>query len=517
MLRVALDELCSLGADNPTDLIFGADIDDGTVEWAAHLVSQGVPTGQLRAADFLSLIADVDLPRTSAVVGNPPYVKHQRLTAPARAQAVAAAESAGVRLSGRASLWAYFVVHAAQFVLPGGRMALLLPGAVLQADYAPNVLTYLQRSFEDVLFIRVRERIFEDTQEETVALLAHGAGTNHPGRVCRYAEVHNLAGLEQFVQEPLPSNGTPAHELPGVANWKTPSLSSLSLDVLTRVLADSKVRPLSAVARVSLGTVTGANDVFVLSDRETDRLEVRDRTVPVVSRSAWLTGPEITCESLTLASGNQRSRMLVLPDDAVIDRRTRLGRHLSAAEVAGVNDRHHCRREPWWALGTVPRPDAFLPYTMGQPRGIALNTACAASTNTVHQITWREVPDVRQAQSWALSTWSAIGRVCAELYGRHYGGGVLKLELSAAQRLPVIGDLPFTEAEWAACRRDAGLARSMADAALLAYSLQLTEADLRALHTSADLLAAQRVGDAAEAADSAAPGLVDVDSTEQTA
>ena len=45
-------------------------------------------------------------------------------------------------------------------------MALLLPGAVTQVDYASAVLRYVEERFDDVLLVRVRERIFDQAHEE---------------------------------------------------------------------------------------------------------------------------------------------------------------------------------------------------------------------------------------------------------------------------------------------------------------------------------------------------------------
>ncbi len=79
-----------------------------------------------------------------------------------------------------------------------------------------------------------------------------------------------------------------------------------------------------------LGTITGANSVFVLTERETDRPCVRQHSMPVVGRSAWLRGPVLTATALADARGEKAGRLLTLPPDFALDRRTRLGLHISA-------------------------------------------------------------------------------------------------------------------------------------------------------------------------------------------
>jgi adenine-specific DNA-methyltransferase len=500
MLRVALDELTLLSEKSPTTLIYGADIDGAAADWAAHLVSQGVPAANLCSSDFLAISPGRELPLVMAVVGNPPYVRHHRMSSQAHHQAAATAEAAGVRLSRRASLWAYFVIHACRFLKPSGRMAFLLPGAVLQADYASAVLGYVEHCFKNVLLVRVAERIFEDAAEETVILLAadrrRGSVTSN-GNSCasHIAEVRNLGELERMlaVDEKLRSRVSRRPEIPGVACWKAETVQRECWELLVSLFKENSVGQLGDVAKVTLGTVTGANEFFLLRGDESIRLEIHEKTIPAVSRSAWLTGPLLSVESYSENSLGGRSRLLALPPDLVIDRRTKLGAYIKSGETQKLPDRRKCNRQPWWSLGQVRIPDAFLPYTVGYPRGMALNAVHAASTNTIHQVNWRSSPDEEIINSWVLSTWSVLGRLCAELFGRHYGGGVLKLELADAQRLPVLADLRVDLAPFVASARSGELARTTADFALLSSDLGLTSQDIALLQRNTEILAKKRI------------------------
>lgn len=495
-LRVALEALGELGSSAPTEMIFGSDVDGATAKWTRQLVLRGVPESNLLASDFLSLAPDVDIPRVAAVVGNPPYVRHHWLTSDALAAAATAMADAGVSLSKRASYWAYFVVHATRFVEPGGRLALLLPGSILNADYAPDVLSYLERSFGEVRLIRVRERIFVEAQEETVALFASDAGAKASPGSTRFADVDGLQEMLQVLAKAGGAQPRPDSDgLEGIAAWKLATVPDECLAMLQSVLRSPQVTQLRSLATVGLGTVTGANAVFVISEADEDRLGVQGLTIPVVGRSAWLPGPVLTRQVLAGSQRDRRNRMLVLPNDFSLDRRTKLGIYLSEAERAGVNERHHCSREPWWALRSVRVPDAFLPYTVSSPRGLTLNLARAGSTNTVHQMTWRlESTTVEEKRSCVLSTWSTLGRLAAELYGRHYGGGVLKLELAAAQRLPILTNLAIDDETWSSCAADRRLSADAADSALLRADIGLRAIDLALMSAVADRLATERVG-----------------------
>ena len=115
-------------------------------------------------------------------MGNPPFVRFHRFAGVARERALAAAQSAGVALSALSSAWAPFLVHATQFVRPGGRLAMVAPGELLHAAYALPVLRYLHRSFAQVILVTFQRKLFPDLSQDTVLVLASGRG-HRPSRL----------------------------------------------------------------------------------------------------------------------------------------------------------------------------------------------------------------------------------------------------------------------------------------------------------------------------------------------
>lgn len=489
-LEAGLSQLASR-LERPAESVFGADVDEDTDVWSDRLVAGGVPRSNLIRDDFLSLRPGIELPLVPAVVGNPPYVRHHFLSQASVASAKSAMDRAGVRLDGRASLWAYFVVHAASFVADGGRMALILPGALLHADYAGQVIAHLRAMFRHIDLVRMGQRIFPDADEETVILLAADAGSK-----CQSFEIHDAFALPDLVKLvatiPTPADGRTGR-VPAEDHWKSDLLQPNCQEVLATALADKRVRALGDIAKIAIGTVTGANSFFTCSDVEMQALglDAGDLTVPVLARSAMISKPEFTSADFEgFASHGNRVRLLTLPKKHPIDGRTRLGKRIAAAEVEGVQHRSHCRRTPWWSLNPVSIPDAFLPYMGGEFRGVSANSAGAASTNAIHQVTWRVGLEPKVTTAATASSWSVLTALCAELYGRQYGGGVLKLELAAAAKLPVLGEALMSEADL--CQpQDAASARQFANA-LLKRDLDLSDKDIATLTVGLETLKSRR-------------------------
>lgn len=497
-LRVAVDELTLLTTpEQARASVFGADIDSSTASWAAHLVSQGVPTVNLRSADFLSLQPGRELPRVDAVVGNPPYIRHHWLTAATKQRITTIAESAGVDLSGRSSMWAAFVIHACSFIEPGGRLAFVLPGSVLYADYARAVRNYLGLCFERVQLIRLAERLFDDASEETVVLIAEGARTpdvhSTPSRVVTRSVcgLEDLARLLEDRSEPVAPVGR--SDLAMIPAWKLQHLSDHVQDVLARFLAFPSVEPLSAVAKVSLGCVTGANHFFVLDDEQVRHLQTEESVVPTIARTAWLTRPTLTMDDFLEASCGSPRYLLALGAQRRIDGRTTLARYLRLGVTQGIPERHHCQRDPWWSIEVDNLPDAFMPYTLGKWRGLALNEAAVTSTNTVHQVRWLKETTRPEALSRALVSWSSVAQLWAELIGRRLGGGVLKLELGDASRMPTMSDVVVSDDVVKRLVHGNVSVGAIADEALSRSDFRLTPDELESVRGAISGLAGGRV------------------------
>ena len=148
---------------------------DSVADGLRTLASAGV-VADLRVADFFDVEPD---PSYSAVVGNPPYIRFQGFGGASRAASLRRAAAAEVSISGLASSWAAFVVHASTFLELGGRMGLVLPAELLSVNYAASIRRYLLASFASIELVLFEELVFAGVQADVVV---------SGGRVSRRAE-----------------------------------------------------------------------------------------------------------------------------------------------------------------------------------------------------------------------------------------------------------------------------------------------------------------------------------------
>jgi hypothetical protein len=111
--------------------------------------------------------------------------------------------------------------------------------------------------------------------------------------------------------------------------------------------------------------------------------------------------------------------------------------HISRGESEGFHERYKCRiRNPWWELPLPSRgsPDLLLTYCSNEHPRIALNEAGVINTNTLHGV---RLSDPALAPQLAAGFYNSLTLLSAEIVGRSYGGGVLKLEPTEAEALLV--------------------------------------------------------------------------------
>ena len=426
-LLPAAERLEGLGAD-PLSLreqLHGIEIFESSAESAGAVLRGAGFDARIAVCDFFShrTAATYD-----AVVGNPPFVRYQGFSGAARVRALEAALAQGVRLSGLANAWAAFVVKAALYVKPAGRLALVLPAELLSVNYAQEVRRFLLRRFGRVRLILFENRVFPGVLEEVVLLLAEGNGGAAVLEVHQTRDVSSLASAEV-------ADWT-SHTPRGTEKW-TPALVGADAFMTYRELVGERFEPLGAWGGVYLGAVTGNNRFFSLTVPEANAHGLREDDVIRISPpgTRHLRGVTFTQAAWSrLAEAGARC-LLLYPKGAPSDAAKR---YIAEAEEAGVCDAYKCRvRKPWWRVPLVNRPDLFLTYmNHDRPRFVS-NSAHVHILNSLYGVGLGRGRKRLGREVLPLACLNSVTLLGSEIVGRAYGGGLLKMEPREADNLPV--------------------------------------------------------------------------------
>ena len=485
-LKAAAQVLAEQGIQDPGRLVFGVDVDPACVDHVRN--SKQLKENNCIVRNFLD-IDPTQIPGSpfQAIVGNPPYIRHHWIKGAERVSARAAIANSGIELPARASTWAYFLVHALRFLAPGGRLAMLVPEAILQADYAAPIRNLLCAGFRNVSLVHISERLFKSTCEPVVVVAASDYGVR--GEITTNA-INSVESLGPILNKKV----TRRDQSVNIVNGRR--ISPATLQLIGELVHDDAVAKLGEFARIRIGFVTGANTHFIRSYRYLTRLGIpREAWLPVVARTKWLSGLTFTKNDHQILSEADCRTFLVRPT-AEDEEDEGIRKWILEGAESGVPHRYKCaRRAPWFRVDLPEVPDAYATCTrFGSPL-LALNRAGYQCSNTLHSVKWQFGPTIGP-EIFAVGFLTSLVSVWAELHARRYGGGVLKLEPSTLSNVPVplVSDAAhaFDELDklMRAGREDE--ARMRADEIVLGAGMNVPQSDLRMLQQAQLSLMSQR-------------------------
>jgi len=406
--------------------LHGIELHEDSAAHARALMASMGASATIRLADFLDILPE---PRYDAVIGNPPYVRYQSATGDDRLRSRTVALRGGVALTNLASSWAAFVVHASLFLREGGRLGLVLPAELLTVNYAAGVRSFLMRRFGRVRLVLFEERVFPGVLEEVVLLLAEGKGpTDH----CELAQLRNLSDLQTTARSTHRWSPIPAD-----AKWTPALMPNRALELFGELTCHGDFTTLEGWGDTTLGMVTGNNSYFALSAETVRQRRIpRSELVPLSPPgSRHLRGLSFTekawNEMLATGSAGWLFRPGAKPSAAS-------QRYIADGERDSVQHAFKCRvRSPWWRVPLVKPPDLFLTYMNADTPRLCANRAAVHHLNSVHGLYIPEGLRQVAADLLPIAALNSLTVLGAELIGRAYGGGMLKLEPKEADRLPV--------------------------------------------------------------------------------
>jgi adenine-specific DNA-methyltransferase len=492
-LKAALSSLVKLGSPRPIEQVFGVDVHDSAWRSIRDLPGAAGNMPNFPLADFFDITPqNFREGRFDAVVGNPPYIRHHSLSTDQVGKAKKATSAGGYEVPRAADYWVYFVFHSLAFLRSGGRLGLVLPTSFLSAKYASGLRSVISSHFNNTKIVLVEERLFKDAQEGTVLVLADG--WNQPKHttflaVSTAASVAEMSRTASVVERPMPLDGN----IPG---WKKVLLSDEANSLMERFDRRGDLVQLGSIARIGIGVVTGANDFFVLKPSKASELDIQSRYLtPIIHSSTCLNNLVLATSDVDRLQRDDVESLLLTPPTQV--RSQAVARYLRSRMARTARQSSQCKaRQPWYVVTNLEPSDALLTYVNGTNARLVLNRARALCTNSVHRVWWKEKLTQQQQRLIALSSMTTLTAVSAEICGRTYGGGVLKLEPSEAARVLVLNpkriaplvDSAFTAVCKLLSTGKVDEATQRADEAVLAGLIELTTREITVLRSARDLL-----------------------------
>ena len=390
---------------------------------------------EVHTGDFLKwfIFHGDQVDRFDAVVGNPPFVRYQYLAAEQQFLAERIFARSGLPFTKHTNAWAPFVIASLSLLAPGGRLAMVIPSEILHIRHAQGLRTELLRHCTRILILDPDELWFDGALQGVVLLLAEK-------KQC--AEERGEGVDIRSARSRTVLNGSPSEVFHGAefvderalgGKWMPALLSSSERSLLSGLRENRQISRFDELADVDVGIVTGCNNFFLVPDEVVETHGLQAWAHPMFGRSEHVAGLVYSEADHEVNRRAGLAANFLWFDDALAGTfPTSVQAYLAAGVEQGLPKRFKCRvRKPWFRVPSVyATPVAMLKRAHRFPR-LILNRAGAYTTDTAYRIRLHR----GTAESLVYAFLNSLTCLCAELEGRHYGGGVLELVPSEIERL----------------------------------------------------------------------------------
>ncbi|HMJ26582.1 MAG TPA: hypothetical protein VK475_12160, partial [Pyrinomonadaceae bacterium] len=369
---------------------------------------------------------------------------------------------------------------------------------LLTVKYAAEVRRFLLNRFASIKLVMFEELVFPGVLEEVVLLLAEGTGPTAGFELYQAGNLKDLTSTSSNIWTEF-TPGT-------VEKWTPALIPSDALDVYRNITASDEVETLLEWGDSYLGAVTGNNKYFTLTGKHVVELGLKEQELRPIAPpgSRYLRGLNFTDKAWSELLREDKRCYLFYPETEKLS--IAATEYLAAGEEARVPSAYKCKaRKPWWRVPLVPMADLFLTYMDHVcPRFVA-NDARVHHLNSVYGVKLRTNRRKLGRDLLALASLNSLTILGAEMIGRSYGGGILKIEPNEADLLPLVSysileaaahELTDLRPQMAIALRQGDILSVVkaVDAVLLKKHLGMTAPALRALREAREFLFTRRLG-----------------------
>lgn len=451
------------------DEMWGVDISELAIVMASTglKLEDGSGSPNFRHCDFMDTLVDggiaridqrepVTIPTVDAVISNPPYSRSAALEKDRERYNDIVASEAGVSMWGQAPLFAYFFVHAEQFLDDGGRLAFITSSRFFDTVYGEDLLDFLLDRFSIDAFLFLAEEAVFKGADVTPCITLLEKDSESQCRDTAFIRVDEWPDEDSVIYEVI-DNGTVGDTGFGFIN----RIKQGSLDVENnwrKYTNPEEIRDIPGLSRfgdiatIKRGIATGKNDYFCLNQAEVNEWGLnRQYLSKILRRTNGFDALEITTDDWEdwRDNGDEVWLLYCYDEDGSGNEISEdsLERYLKHGRETGADESYLAQnRQPWYLVDERDPPDIIATYMSKDGFRFIHNKAEIRTLNNLHNIS---LPNFDPAETKALLAYlnSSVADEIVKESGRMYARGLHKIEPNELKDVPVIDTRKLTKGE----------------------------------------------------------------------
>lgn len=421
--------------------LFGRDIDPDVLGQARM---SGLDDNDLQNVEMRDFVIDPPSELFPAIIANPPYIRHHRLS-PAQKEYLSefARTATGRHIDARAGLHVYFLIRALQTLAPDGRLAYIVSADICEGVFAHPLWQWVCSRYrlDAVIAFASEATPFPDVDTNALVFLIRNAS---PAKEfdwvkCLDRDSKELTALVSGQQQRNYS-GIQVHRR---------RLSEGLATGLSRPPSDGTTHQytLGDFASVMRGIVTGNNEFFFMTSARTKELGIPDSLlVKAVGRMRDVQGEYFDPEDVSRLEDKGRPTRLLNVNGVLFDQLPmRVQKYLENGEAKGLPNKTLIKtRKPWYRMEVRKIPPILFAYLGRRSARFIRNRAEVVPLTCLLCVYPKHSSSEFLEHLWnVLSNPETISNL--KKVGKSYGGDAIKVEPRSLERLPLPDDLVRAE------------------------------------------------------------------------
>ncbi len=325
--------------------------------------SNELTTDDLAGVELRDFVFDPPHATYDAIVANPPYIRHHRLSLEAKQTLKTwSSQLLGKALDGRTGLHVYFLLRALTLLREGGRLAFILPADVCEGKSAGLLWQWITAHYclDAVVTFEPQASPFPGVDTNALLFLIRKAEPRSEFQWVQIQEAWTDA-LRDWIADGLPTQarmGLSVH-----ARLLTEGLQT-GFSRVPRVHNESCPR-LGDFCTMMRGIATGDNEFFFLTRAQARELQIPEAFLrPAIGRTRDVTTEVITADTLQQLEQAGRPTLLFAPDARPLHEfPPSVQAYLLEGEKRGLPERALIsQRKPWYSMEKRRVPPFLFAY-----------------------------------------------------------------------------------------------------------------------------------------------------------
>jgi len=419
----------------------------------------------------------VKVPDMDAVVGNPPYIRQEKIEDKEHIRKVIEKEwgnfrvtnQGGISIGSQADIYIYFFIHGARFLREGGRLGFVTSNSWLDVRYGAGLQKFFLDNFKIIAIIESKvERSFAKADINTAITIVERCSDKKKrennlvkfvvlkekidvlipkdGDRCRFEDCDKLIcritktksifedseiRVLPKKQKELYDEGIEDHNYVG-SKWGGKYLRAP--DIFFKILEKGKglLVPLKDVADVRRGFTTGANEFFYLTEEQIKAHKIEKEFLKTVIKSPR------ESHTILLKQEDLRFKALMLHKDKKDLRHSNALKYIWWGEEKEYHQRPTCKsRKRWYDLGKRKHGKVLWPMIHDERHCVFYNNIAVVDHNLFEL--FPKFKSVNSSKVLCAFLNTTVYALFKELFGRStLGQGALKTEGIDIEKLPAL-------------------------------------------------------------------------------